>query len=109
MVLTPKEKNKFEAQREAEGLIRFGRSIRDAIDRHICAQCGEPAYLFRTQGDEDMFYLTGLCQKCQDDTSEQLRLCETCDTRAGCVDYEFAKKADQVLRNLAPQFRPTIQ
>jgi hypothetical protein len=48
----------------------FGRSRTEAIKSNICIFCGKDSALFRDEISITKYKITGLCQKCQDDTDE---------------------------------------
>lgn len=46
----------------------YGRKRSECIANHICVCCGEPANEFDDVLSRNEFYISALCQKCQDDT-----------------------------------------
>lgn len=44
----------------------YGRSRSESIAQRICVMCGEQAVLFSDELSVKEFYISGMCQKCQD-------------------------------------------
>jgi len=54
-----------------DGLAKklFGRTLSESLEKHICVRCGRPVNDgdFRDEVSKKEYYLSGLCQKCQDE------------------------------------------
>ena len=46
----------------------YGRSRSESITNRVCVCCGEAANDFEDVLSRNEFYISGLCQKCQNDT-----------------------------------------
>jgi len=61
-----------EIQKVVDGFAKksFGRSTTEAEEKKICVFCGKPIKMedFKDQLSIKEYEISGLCQKCQDDT-----------------------------------------
>ncbi len=66
---TPSEKSPdMETFLDDLGRILFGVSRTEAIEGDICIECKGPATEFRDDLSRKEFMISGMCQKCQDET-----------------------------------------
>lgn len=57
-----------EAHLEKISLSLYGRSRLDCIRNDVCVMCGSRAKEFRDDLSRREFAISGMCQKCQDET-----------------------------------------
>ena len=50
---------------DAMSQAMYGRSRSESIAQGICVMCGEQAVLFSDELSVKEFYISGMCQKCQ--------------------------------------------
>ena len=53
----------------------FGRKISKCMEAQTCVTCGQSATEFKDALSEKEYKISGMCQKCQDDTFEVAPLC----------------------------------
>jgi hypothetical protein len=58
----------MEAFLEDMAMSTYGRSRKHCLENHICVVCGGPAVEFEDMLSRREFYISAICQKCQDET-----------------------------------------